>query len=263
MPSLESAAPPDGPDGSRISLEAILTASPYVFCAVDPDGTIQRINAAAEATLGYGEEEIRGHSLLSLVHPEDRPKASRAAADAGEATEGPVMLRLESASGHRRTIGFWFHRDAGSGLVLTWGDDVTESRAVREELRVRIEILERILAERTRALAEVETRFEDVRRRGPDEPASGDPGSACGDRRSASIPDSVSFSRRLRADAHPRHRTPYRPRETKPRRRFGSPPRMTMAPNEPSDSRPTDPKDGPGDDTVEGLDSLRIPLPSS
>ena len=212
----------DTPKTSTPGLEILLTASPFLFCILDPDGKLRRMNAAAEAVFGSSQEEVEGLGLGTVLHPDDRARASQAIATVHDAAEGPVTLRAGPSAGPLRMLDLWFSRDPSSDLVLVWGSDVTESRAIRDELRMRIELLEDLVAQRTRLLAEFQTRLEDLPHRS-DTPSTHEVPTPLVRPRSSTVPGTIrprrspTFLRSGRGSWH----------------RPGSPPRMTMAPDVP------------------------------
>lgn len=141
-------------------IEAVYACCPYLFCVLDGEGAIRGVNAAAEAFFGYSLEELVGHELTSLVHPADQYRARNAIVGAREASTGVVMLRFEWGRDIERQLKWTFIRMSDSDPVIAWATDVTESRAVEEELRARIERLQELLAQRTRELVEAKTRAE-------------------------------------------------------------------------------------------------------
>ncbi|MFW5922058.1 MAG: PAS domain S-box protein [Halodesulfurarchaeum sp.] len=73
-----------------------------VVTLVDDEGTVSYASPAVESVIGFDRAAIRGESILSLVHPEDRDRvASRfAALVAGERdAENPISHRIETADG--------------------------------------------------------------------------------------------------------------------------------------------------------------------
>lgn len=155
--------------GEWPDFEAIYSSCPYLSCLLDREGALRGVNASAEAFFGYSFEELVGRRLTSLVYPPDRNRAMSAIARAGEASTEIVLLRVEWGSGIQRHLKWTFTRIPDSDLVVAWAADVTETRAVQEELRARIDRLQEVLAERTRELADARTEIEDVRheRRNP------------------------------------------------------------------------------------------------
>lgn len=123
----------DPEPASGFVFEAIYSSWPFLFCILDNDGVIRRVNAAAEAFFGYSFEELLGHRLMILVHPADRSRAMIAIAQAGEATTGLVVLRVEWGRGVERCVKWAFTRMPNSDLVVGWGVDVTEVQMHAED----------------------------------------------------------------------------------------------------------------------------------
>lgn len=158
----------------RAALETVLTASPFLYCELDRDGTIRRINPVAEAFFGYGSRTLLDQPIFTFLHPEDRGAARDAVRSSGEASAGPVRLRCERAGGTYRRTRWEFTLDTCSGRVLAWGRDVHEDTAVRREMEARIDLLQRRLSTRTEQLARALTVLEDERRERPSGPVTAD-----------------------------------------------------------------------------------------
>lgn len=151
-------SPPRSTDGSEPGVHPILTASPFLYFALDREGFFRGMNPAAEAFFGHASEELLGRRrVTSFLHADDRQKAATAITAATETSDEAIMLRVRWPNGHIRIIECQFRWDGESGRVLAWARDTTESHAVREELQARIELLQDLLSERTRDLAYLET----------------------------------------------------------------------------------------------------------
>lgn len=145
-------------DRFQPGVHAILTASPFLYCALDRDGFFRGMNAAAEAFFGLSSDELVGRRRLTrFLDPGDRSKATTAITAATETSAEAMTLRVRWPSGRIRILECRFGWDEESELVLAWARDMTEDRAVREELQARIELLQDLLSERTRDLAQLET----------------------------------------------------------------------------------------------------------
>lgn len=139
-------------------VHSILTASPFLFFRMDREGTFLGMNASAEAFFGHGSDELLHRSrFIDFVHPEDRGKAGDAIGSAVEASGEGTTLRVRWPNGHLRVLNCRFSWEATASQVLVWARDTTEHRAVREELQARIELLQDLLSQRTRALADLQT----------------------------------------------------------------------------------------------------------
>ena len=110
-----------------------------VITIIDVGGTIRFQSPAAERILGRPAGEFVGRSAFEFIHPDDVPNARAAMRHAIEITESPQtwLLRLRHANGSWRTMEAIGKRLPGDGppqLVVN-SRDVTESRAVEEQLR--------------------------------------------------------------------------------------------------------------------------------
>ena len=109
---------------------------------VGPDGRLLRVNRALCTVTGHQPAELEGRSMLSLLHPDDRPAArsrrpsacspGRSRPRAGSAA---TCTTTATSSGSRWST--TLVRDAGSGPMhfLTQAHDVTERRRYEAELR--------------------------------------------------------------------------------------------------------------------------------
>ncbi len=110
-----------------------------VITIIDAQGTIRFQSPAAERILGRPPEEFVGRSAFEFVHPDDAAgveAAGRRLVENPGATETAVF-RFRHANGSWRTlegIGTLLPGD-GSGQIVVNSRDVTESRAVEEQLR--------------------------------------------------------------------------------------------------------------------------------
>ena len=154
-----SAHPPapsgPGPDPGSDSFWAGLPADPFLRSAtflvvgLDPEGRVQALNAAAEATTGYREAEVRGQDWFGLLAPRDRyPEVWEAFCklQAGELPthlENPILTR----GGEERIIAWTNQAILHEGRclgTLSFGQDVTAQRAADRRFREQTEILGRI-----------------------------------------------------------------------------------------------------------------------
>ncbi|MCL4800828.1 MAG: PAS domain-containing protein [Burkholderiales bacterium] len=129
-------------------LGTVLETTEALVVVLDAGGRIVRLNAAAERTSGYRNEDVAGKTLwdLGLLLAEELP-AVRAVFERLLAGETP--LRWENHwvphDGKRRLIA-WSNavlRDEQGGIlhVIGTGVDVSEQRAAEDRLRVRTEEL--------------------------------------------------------------------------------------------------------------------------
>jgi diguanylate cyclase (GGDEF)-like protein/PAS domain S-box-containing protein len=108
---------------------------------VSPDGRLLRVNRALCAITGHHPGELEGRTMLSLLHPDDRPQHD-------EETDRMLAGRIATARGERRYLHDDGHvvwvavsttlvRAAGGAPLhfLTQVQDVTERRRYEAELR--------------------------------------------------------------------------------------------------------------------------------
>jgi PAS domain S-box-containing protein len=126
-----------------------------LFVIASGDGYFKRMSPAITEMLGYTVEEASAIPYLDLIHPDDRPRALEA-----------IDIQLIQGQRIEEFVGRFRHKD-GSYRTLSWrsmprGDfmfatarDVTDNVRAAKELRDAKEQLEARVAERTRALAEV------------------------------------------------------------------------------------------------------------
>lgn len=104
-------------------MRPLLDAFAEAVCLLDEDGRVRCMNAAAERLLGYGQDELLGHSLLSLLSSLETAQEGRAAASfAGLAMFRQESVRLRRKDGSILTVASILHPigwdDAGSVLVM-------------------------------------------------------------------------------------------------------------------------------------------------
>jgi diguanylate cyclase (GGDEF)-like protein/PAS domain S-box-containing protein len=108
---------------------------------VSPDGRLLRVNRALCAITGHQPAELEGRTMLSLLHPDDRPQHE-------QESERMRSGQIATARGERRylhddgrvvwvSVSTTLVRDAGGGALhfLTQAQDVTERRRYEAELR--------------------------------------------------------------------------------------------------------------------------------
>jgi PAS domain S-box-containing protein len=103
--------------------------SPELLAAVDASGRFVELNPAWTLTLGVAEAELRGASILDLVHPEDREALATAFGGRG----GPGLeARVRGRDGRYRWLRWTVVVDGGA--VYVCARDVTEDKQARIEL---------------------------------------------------------------------------------------------------------------------------------
>jgi two-component system sporulation sensor kinase C len=130
-----------------------------------PDGRLLWVNPAVERVTGYSVEEclaMPGYPL-PIVVPEDRTRIENALGAAGDRKAGDnIDFRSVSPKGESRWMSLsWQPMYGACGSYLgfrTSVRDVTERRALRDQLRLHAEHLEQLVQERTERLRQLEQR---------------------------------------------------------------------------------------------------------
>ncbi len=114
-------------------LDRFFTLSGDLFCILDSDGRMRRLNPACSAALGFSAEELQSRPWLDFVHPEDR-NAVLQEWEALTQSGAPVAAeyRLLRQDGGYRWV-FW-NATAHGGVVYAVGHDVTERMRIEEAL---------------------------------------------------------------------------------------------------------------------------------
>jgi PAS domain S-box-containing protein len=130
-----------------------------------PDGRLLWVNPTVERVTGYSVEECLAMPdyPLPLIHPEDRASVENALDAAREQRAGQNLdFRSMCSRGESRWMSLsWqpMYADLGRHLgYRTSVRDVTERRALREQLRLHAEHLEQLVQERTERVRQLEQR---------------------------------------------------------------------------------------------------------
>jgi two-component system cell cycle sensor histidine kinase/response regulator CckA len=118
-----------------VDLQALLDASSELLCATDAQWVVAHANRRWEAVLGYAPDTLRGGSLRTLLHPDDR--SALAAALAGTPGVGalpPFVARLLAADGSYQALDWRVTRQP-DGTLLTALRLCWEIAAVEEDVR--------------------------------------------------------------------------------------------------------------------------------
>lgn len=91
-----------------LDIEHIFKSSPDIHCVLGAGGKIEHINAQLTTVLGWNEEEVKGRTLDSLMHPDEALNVMCASDRAGE------RLQHEAVCTHR-----FMHKD-GSFRWVEW-----------------------------------------------------------------------------------------------------------------------------------------------
>ncbi len=126
-------------------LDRFFTLSNDLFCIVDSDLLIRRMNPACSALLGLSPEALRARPWTDLVCPEDRERvaASVEALLRGERVPPAEMRLLTADGGHRWVV--WNATGAG-GVLYGVGHDITSRRQTEEALEASNERFHSLLA---------------------------------------------------------------------------------------------------------------------
>lgn len=126
--------------------EQLFRLTPNLFCLADLNGTLQEVNPAWTARLGFPLTELVQRSLMTLVHPEDRQifatwwqslLASSAAAtpQTTDFRAGECECRLVHQDGSWRHIIWNATPFPAENKIYAYGHDVTERKRVEVALR--------------------------------------------------------------------------------------------------------------------------------
>lgn len=119
-------------DDAPVGMAVALGAGPRA-------GTLVEVNAALQSLLDLRWSDLMGATLVDLVHPDDRPVCAALVERllAGEDSRGTCEARLVRGTGDV----VWVHLavqvadgGGGQGDLIVHAEDVTSTRAVREEL---------------------------------------------------------------------------------------------------------------------------------
>lgn len=118
-----------------MDLQALLDASSELLCITDAEWTVQHANRRWEDVLGYQPSKLRGGSLRTLLHPDDRATFDSAIASAPEpGLVPPFVARLLAGDGSYQPLDWRVTRQPDgtlhSALRLCW-----EIEAVEDGLR--------------------------------------------------------------------------------------------------------------------------------
>ncbi len=123
------------------------------------DGKLAYVNESLRRVIGYSPEEMIGRSPEEFVIPEDRPLAAeRLRAVMSGDTPKPSEYRTIRKDGALRTIEVLAQRISyrGKPALVAFIHDITERRAVEDDLRRHGQELERLVEERTSLIRELE-----------------------------------------------------------------------------------------------------------
>jgi two-component system cell cycle sensor histidine kinase/response regulator CckA len=129
--------PPSAPSaisGSSVA-DRYLAVSRDLVCLIEPADARILATAAAEAILGYVDDELDGLCLERLLHPDDRARTQchLASVRAGAVCEG-LQCRVRHRDGGYRTIAWRCAPHHQAETLLAVGRDVTDALHLEERL---------------------------------------------------------------------------------------------------------------------------------
>lgn len=113
-----------------------------LMCTVGFDGYFKRLNPAWEQTLGWTTQELRSQPFLEFIHPDDRERSGREAANLTSAEHQTIVFenRYRCKDGSYRTLQWDATSAPDEQLIYASGRDLTEreraeraAQAAREE----------------------------------------------------------------------------------------------------------------------------------
>lgn len=127
---------PDIPHRHEEELRTFFDMSLDMLCIADFEGYFKRINPAWEATLGFSTEELSAVPYIDFVHPDDRERTLKEAAELhiGRNTVSFENRYLCKNGGHRWLL--WrAHADFDSKLIYATARDITDRKEFEKTLR--------------------------------------------------------------------------------------------------------------------------------
>jgi PAS domain S-box-containing protein len=119
------------------AVDRIFKLSPDLIVIAGYDGRFRRVNPAFESSLGYGEAELVGRSVLDTAHPDDRELSRRALESLMRGDEvAQLEARLVASDGSTRWVQWNARSVTDEGVIYALGRDVTERRRAEDDLRV-------------------------------------------------------------------------------------------------------------------------------
>jgi PAS domain S-box-containing protein len=93
---------------SELGFEAIVNAVPDIIYRLDPQGLVTFISRAV-TRYGYQPEELIGHSIVELVHPDDRQEAARRLAERRTGDRATRMYEIRLLTRSQQARDFQVH----------------------------------------------------------------------------------------------------------------------------------------------------------
>ncbi len=119
-------------------LPAVFEAAPALIVVLDLDGHIVRLNACCEEAIGRRTADLLGQYFWEVLAPPSSAAAARSAFARmlGQDQPSATELPMPASNGEIRPVA-WHSRvvSAGGGLVICLGVDLTEQKALEQNLR--------------------------------------------------------------------------------------------------------------------------------
>lgn len=126
----------------RHRAEQFFNLSPDLLCTINAGQRLQDLNPAWEQTLGYPREELKGHLLVSFVHPDDQNFTQTALRRILKEGSGRFENRCRHKKGNFRWFA-WVVVASEDYHLYAAARDITERRLAEERMRQQTEELER------------------------------------------------------------------------------------------------------------------------
>lgn len=115
--------------------------NPLMCFMVDAEGTVRDVNALGAEELGYTKEELIGHSVLSVFHPEDRNKVLRHMTECLRKTDQMYSwelrkVRKNGETIHVREVGRAVEDSEGTPMVLITCENISAQKQIEEEMKI-------------------------------------------------------------------------------------------------------------------------------
>ncbi|MBU1109367.1 MAG: PAS domain S-box protein [Candidatus Riflebacteria bacterium] len=107
-----------------------------LFCILGFDGRFKRTNPQWQDVMGYDPEELDGHKLAELIHPEDLGESGRLLTDIlGVRNVVGRVMRLRQKNGNYLWMLWNSSVDAVNQAIYGVSRDITDQRKILEELQ--------------------------------------------------------------------------------------------------------------------------------
>ncbi|SDH37328.1 PAS domain-containing protein [Desulfosporosinus hippei] len=122
----------------------ILSITPELLCISDMHGQFRYVNSAFEEVLGYTAEELRGSTLYSILHPEDKEAATNSIKSLliNKQDRLSIERRYLCKEGIYKWIAWEITIDWTEELVYSSGRNITDKKKTEEAERKAKERLE-------------------------------------------------------------------------------------------------------------------------